>query len=390
MPGTGKMTEVAGSKGRKWRLRVYAGRDNRGTVRHVNRTVTGSKRVAQRELAKLLHEVQRGQVKAGHVGSLGDLLDWWLDAIEMERTPYTMKEYRRLAAEIKAELGLIDLRKLTAAHLDGFYAQLRSPRQVRPRVLSAASVRRYHFLIHAALERAVKLDRVPFNVADKATPPGLTRSTATAPSEEVVQALLAGANRLDDGALATAIALAAVTGARRGELCALRWSDVDWERAVLTVRNSLTVIHTKLTLGPTKTHQVRKVALDDSMTSFLLSRRAAQEAYARRVGAALFYDAYLLSRSADGSQPCLPAGITTGFARLAKKLGVKTHFHELRHFAATVAIASGADVRTVAGRLGHADASVTLRVYAHALEQRDREIAGLLGTAVLGVNRGPR
>jgi hypothetical protein len=63
--------------------------------------------------------------------------------------------------------------------------------------------------------------------------------------------------------------------------------------------------------------------------------------------------------------------------------------HGLRHFSATTAIAGGADVRTVAGRLGHADASVTLRVYAHALEARDRELATMLGTVVLGpVNGG--
>jgi hypothetical protein len=63
---------------------------------------------------------------------------------------------------------------------------------------------------------------------------------------------------------------------------------------------------------------------------------------------------------------------------------LSTHFHELRHFAATTAIAGGADVRTVAGRLGHADPSVTLGVYAHALEARDRELAGFLGSVVLG------
>ena len=65
-----------------------------------------------------------------------------------------------------------------------------------------------------------------------------------------------------------------------------------------------------------------------------------------------------------------------------------THFHELRHFSATTAIAAGSDVRTVAGRLGHADPALTLRVYAHALEARDRELANVLGTVVLGPMNG--
>jgi len=58
--------------------------------------------------------------------------------------------------------------------------------------------------------------------------------------------------------------------------------------------------------------------------------------------------------------------------------------HSLRHFSATTAIAGGTDVRTVAGRLGHADESVTLRVYAHELEARERERATTLGSVVLG------
>jgi integrase len=108
------------------------------------------------------------------------------------------------------------------------------------------------------------------------------------------------------------------------------------------------------------------------------------------VGVQLSADPFLLSRSADGSEPCLPDGLTHQYQRLANGLGLATHFHELRHFAATTAIAGGADVRTVAGRLGQAHPSVTLRVYAHALEARDRDLAGMLGRAVLGpMDRGP-
>jgi len=95
-------------------------------------------------------------------------------------------------------------------------------------------------------------------------------------------------------------------------------------------------------------------------------------------------DPFILSPAADGSTAYNPDTLTDYYKRAAKRLGIATHFHELRHFAATTAIASGADVRTVAGRLGRADASLTLRVYAHALEARDRDLACVLGAAVLG------
>jgi len=70
-------------------------------------------------------------------------------------------------------------------------------------------------------------------------------------------------------------------------------------------------------------------------------------------------DPFILSPVATGARPFVPDTLTDYYKRTAKQLGIATHFHELRHFAATTAIGAGTDVRTVAGRLGHADASVT-------------------------------
>jgi integrase len=366
----------------RWRLRVFAGREN-GRMKLVTRSFQGTKRQAGTALAKLVTEVEQGQVAKHHPGTLADLLDRWLETVAPERSPYTMKEYRRMATtSIKPAIGTVPLAKLTGARLDTFY------RSLTDRGLSSASVRRHHFLLHAALGRAVKWGMVPLNPADGSTPPGLSHSTVSAPDVADVQRLIRETETIQP-ILAAAIALAAVTGARRGELCALRWSDVNWARRLLMIARSLTVIDGVATEGPTKTHQRRGVALDDAMLALLRKRRADQEAYARQVG--LVADPFVLSSSASGGQPYQPDTLTDYYKRAAKKLGITTHFHELRHFAATTAIAGGADVRTVAGRLGHADASVTLRVYAHALEARDRELASFLGSVVLGaVDGGPK
>ena len=80
--------------------------------------------------------------------------------------------------------------------------------------------------------------------------------------------------------------------------------------------------------------------------------------------------------------PIKPDTLTQAFRRLTARSGVKLRFHDLRHFAATTSIAAGADIRTVAGRLGHADPSLTLRIYAHAVEARDREVANILAQAL--------
>jgi len=366
----------------RWRLRVFAGREA-GKVRQVSRNFRGTKRQAESTLAKLVADVERQQITTAKVGTLGELIDHWIDDVAPHRSAYTVREYRRITAKaIKPALGGTRIDKLTGRHLDDFY------RKLHQAGLSSSSVHQHHSVIHASLGRAVKWGLLPSNPADRATPPRPARSTASAPRVEDVQRLVVEAEKTDT-VLAIAIGLAAITGARRGELCAIRWSDVNWHRRTLTIARSLTVVDKIVTAGPTKTHQRRDIAIDDALGTFLARRRVEQERYAETVGVQLVQDPFVLSRSADGSEPCLPDGLTHQYQRLADGLGLASHFHELRHFAATTAIAGGVDVRTVAGRLGHADASVTLRVYAHALEARDRELAGMLGRAVLGpMDRG--
>ena len=103
-----------------------------------------------------------------------------------------------------------------------------------------------------------------------------------------MQQLIAEAEKTDT-VLASAIALAAMTGARRGELCALRWSDVDWSRRTLAIARSLTVVHRKVSEGPTKIHQRRDIAIDDALGAFLARRRGEQERFSGRVGVELVH-----------------------------------------------------------------------------------------------------
>jgi hypothetical protein len=157
-----------GGKGSgKWRLRVFLGRDANRKGQWVSRNFTGGKRAAQTALNKLIADVERGQVKS-HAGSVGELLDRWLDDTEPHRSKYTMKSHRRcVEKDIKPAIGSIRLDRLTARQLDAFY------RSLLDRGLSPATVRRHHSIISAALGRAVKWDMIGANPAEKASPPRL-------------------------------------------------------------------------------------------------------------------------------------------------------------------------------------------------------------------------
>jgi integrase len=96
-------------------------------------------------------------------------------------------------------------------------------------------------------------------------------------------------------------------------------------------------------------------------------------------------DAFVFSRELDASKPWTPDSVTSRFVTIRDELGYKNmRFHDLRHFAATRLMAAGVPVRTVSGRLGHANPSTTLSVYSHFVEASDQEAAGIMGGLVSG------
>lgn len=210
-----------------------------------------------------------------------------------------------------------------------------------------------------------------------------------APSVEAVRSVIEAAEERDPR-LAPLLMLAALTGMRRGELCALRWTDVDFERGELDVSRSVVVVPGGLAEKGTKTHRFRIVALDDIGVGLLLRHRANVEDWAQQAEVVVPEDAFVFSHAVDASKPFRPDNVTGFFTRVRDSLGLHgVRLHDLRHFTATQLIGAGVDVRTVAGRLGHSDPSVTLRVYSHALEERDRAAADVMGRVLGPTNSAP-
>jgi integrase len=379
-----------------WRLRVYAGRRANGTPIQITKTFVSPEaakgrarqgdgtRLADRELAKMVAEVDKGNATTG-TETFADLIDRWLAHCDsIGRSPTTMRKYRSIAETVvKPELGKVRLSKLTAGDLDRLYAKLTAKGN------KATTVRRVHALIGSALHQAEKWDLVERNVARRASPPPVHAVQVTAPDPAQVRAVVEAAEKVEP-ALAAMLLLAGLTGARRGELCALRWHDLDWQAGTLSIARSVYE-----TAGGgwaekgTKTHQVRRIGLDDFAVAVLQRHRAEVDAMATSLGLTVLEDGFIFSRSPIGAEPYRPDVVSKFTQRAAKAAKVKTHLHALRHFSATQAIAAGYDAVTVGARLGHADPSITLRVYSHALEQRDRDLAASLGNALAPKSGGP-
>jgi len=368
-----------------YELRVSTGKDPvTGKYRQVSRIWPGyaaddpSITSADKALAKLVKEAEddRSGRNPGKGTTVDQLLAKWMKQItSLGRSPTTLREYQRLIEKrISPAIGGMLVTSVTALELDEFYQRLTADG------LSPASVRQVHAVIRAAFRQGVKWRFVAYNPAVDASPGSLTAKVVTAPTVDEVRRMIEAAES-DDHDMAALIAIAAVTGARRGELCGLRWGDVNWEELTITFSRSVAVMKGgNMISKDTKTHQARTLSLDEFGEAIL--RRLLGSAQDRADDLGIEVTDLTPIFTYNLVTPIPPDTVTHYVKRIAERAGVDTHLHALRHFAATELVGGGHDIRTVAGRLGHRDASVTLKVYAHARPAQDREAANYLGRAL--------
>ena len=140
----------------------------------------------------------------------------------------------------------------------------------------------------------------------------------------------------------------------------------------------------------TKTDRARKVALDAVGVALLTEYRAQVDEWVTEAGGELGKDAFVFSPFVEATTPFRPDNVTSFFIRVRDEVGApNVRLHDLRHFTATQLIGAGVDVRTVAEFLGHSDPSLTLRVYSHAIEERNRAAANIMGQVLAAKDKKP-
>lgn len=351
----------------RWQLQVYA------AGRRYARTIHGTRRDATRALPEFVLEVRRRADQPLSDGAtVATLLGRWLDVRATTWRPSTTLGNRaKIDRHVIPHIGDLPLGRLRAHHLDALYSELGTS-------LSSSTVAQIHRLLNAALNQAVRWDLIAVNPAQRATPPRPGRVTYTIPTPAQIAKMTDLVAR--DVPFAAFVRLGATTGARRGSLVALRWSDVDLDEGAVTFARSVSIgPDGPVELDGSKTGQVTRVAIAPGTVANLRSLRAWQAANALACGVPLGADAYLFSTDPAGRTGWHPDRATGRWRRARTRAGLEgVRLHDLRHAVATQLLAAGVDAVTVAGRLGHASPSVTLAVYAHALPERDRAAAVLL------------
>lgn len=359
-----------------WELRVYGGLDparepgERPKARRVTRGFSGPRKAADAALRKLVTEVEEGRHR-GTERPFSYLLERVWDRASPGWSPKHRERVRSVIdGWLLPALGTMPLDKLGPEHLDDLYAKMLT------QGMATATIRKVHNTASRALRQAVKWGWISANPAVRASPPPVTSPEIVPPTDDQVARLLAGCADVE---LLAFLAIAVATGARRGEVCALRRGDVDVEGATLRFAHSISQVGKVITVEDPKTAAgFRRVSLDPGTLVAIAGQLERNEARAARVQVELDANPYLFGGDVDCSTPWKPARVTRAFARLRDACGVPgVRLHDIRHAHVSILLALGIDAVTVAGRVGHANASITHKLYAHFMPAADRNAADL-------------
>jgi integrase len=336
--------------------------------------------------------IERRQTGSGQA-SVAAYVERWLTYLEGRATleRKTVVEYRRHLARLLAIVGRIRLDRLDAEDLDRAYVVLLARGGKHGKPLAPRTVLHVHRIIHTALTRAVKWRLVPFNAASEAEAPSAGRSPASAPSPDQLRAYLAAA---EETPWRTLILVAVATGLRRGELAALRWSDLDLDTQTLTVRQTMWEVAGEFGIKQrAKTDSsLRCLALPDFLVAELRSHKAQQTEARLALGGYWRADLDLVF-CASGGEPYPPSALTRAASTIARAAGLPSAvapLHGLRHGHATAMMAEGVPLKIASARLGHSTTRITADLYQHATQELDRAAADAIQRVILPlVRKGP-
>ncbi|MGX1774829.1 tyrosine-type recombinase/integrase [Nocardia brasiliensis] len=366
----------------RYQVRADAGVDPETGKRHQVRRRYRTEREARAALAKFLTEAASGSFVPRKDVTVEEVCGDWLASLHWARGT-TLAGYEYNLAPLREQYGQMAVQKLTRKHLDALVAALKrggtktEKGNVR-RPWAARSLKRTIETVSMVLDYAIERKLLAHNIARAMKPkPGKKRKPQTYTPAEVAKVL----GSLD-GDRDAHLWFFALCGLRRGELGGLRWSGVDFANKTIEVHIGRASAGGKAVEDDPKTEaSIRTLPLDDEMVDVLRRARRLHAAEKLALGEA-YNDGDYVACNQDGT-PYHPDTLTHRWAKVVKKAGVRhIRLHDARHTCGTAMHLRKVPLAVIAAWLGHADASVTARIYTHSQDDALREAAKTLGTVV--------
>lgn len=381
-----------------YRLTVSEGFDLNGKPMIHRKTVHGTKKDAEVELAKFVTEVQNGLVIDGKSLKFSEFTEIWKrDYGSKELAPSTYKRYcRMLETRLLPYFGHFYINKIKPTDIMKFYDLLEKDTQLvrkkgnngskTRKPLSGKTILEHHRLLRAMLHKAVYWQLVVSNPAERVQPPKARKPKRKSYDDEQTKILLENLELLssEDTKYKVAIILTVFTGVRLGELMGLEWQDVDFKNGIISINRSSQYLSDMgvFTKVPKTESSIREIAIPEFIISLLEEYKLWYEEQ-KSVYGELWTNSDRLFVQADG-KPMHPSTISKWFVKYVGQIGLPViNFHGLRHTNASLIVAQNIDIAVISARLGHAQISTTLDFYVHPLLSHNRKAGYALENLLL-------
>lgn len=381
-----------------YRLTVSEGFDLNGRPMIHRKTIHGTKKEAEVELAKFVTEVQNGLVIDGKSLKFAEFVDVWKrDYGSKELAPSTYKRYcRMLETRLLPYFGHFYINKIKPTDIMKFYDLLEKDTQLvrkkgnngskTKKPLSGKTILEHHRLLRAMLHKAVYWQLIVANPAERVQPPKARKPKRRSYDDEQTKILLENLELLpnEDTKYKVAIILTVFTGVRLGELMGLEWQDVDFKNGIISINRSSQYLADMgvFTKVPKTESSIREIAIPEFIISLLEEYKLWYEEQ-KSIYGELWTNSDRLFVQADG-KPMHPSTISKWFVKYVGQIGLPViNFHGLRHTNASLLVAQNVDIAVISARLGHAQISTTLDFYVHPLLSHNRKAGYALENLLL-------
>ena len=381
-----------------YRLTVSEGFDLNGKPMIHRKTVHGTKKDAEVELAKFVTEVQNGLVIDGKSLKFSEFTEIWKrDYGSKELAPSTYKRYcRMLETRLLPYFGHFYINKIKPTDIMKFYDLLEKDTQLvrkkgnngskTKKPLSGKTILEHHRLLRAMLHKAVYWQLIVANPAERVQPPKARKPKRRSYDDEQTKILLENLELLssEDTKYKVAIILTVFTGVRLGELMGLEWQDVDFKNGIISINRSSQYLADMgvFTKVPKTESSIREIAIPEFIISLLEEYKLWYEEQ-KSIYGELWTNSDRLFVQVDG-KPMHPSTISKWFVKYVGQIGLPViNFHGLRHTNASLLVAQNIDIAVISARLGHAQISTTLDFYVHPLLSHNRKAGYALENLLL-------
>lgn len=321
-------------------------------------------------MTALLHDLDQGTYQVPSKITVSEWMDEWLNTFcKNKLKPQAYQSYVGIIKNhIKPIIGCLRVQNVNGVHIQGIYnAMIQAGR-------SNKTVKNVSGVLHKSFDSARKQGIIQTNPCDLAETPKAVRPEINPLTDKEICLFL---KAIEASPMRNAYALCLLAGLREGECLGLSWKQVDFEKSRITVSQQLQKPRGKgyCIVTHTKSDKPRMIELPSVALKYLWAEKVKQQENRIRAGPAWSNADDLVFTNEVGKHYAIST-FYKGFKRIAASIGrPDARPHDLRHTAATVAIASGADIKSVQDLLGHATASFTLNVYAHTSEQMMKDTA---------------